>query len=451
MLDPDPNALPSFSADTITFDTVFTSIGSATLSFKVYNRSNRPLIINSIELAGGEASFFHLNIDGEALPYISNVEVAPDDSLFVFIAVTIDPNNSNNPVVIRDSIVFNTRGKLQDIKLMAFGQDIHLIDGQIIHNTVWENDKPYLIYNSMAVDTGHTLTIQAGTQIFFHRNSSLIVWGTLLVDGTAEEPVIFQNDRLEEFYRIIPGQWGTIYIDPISRGNRINHAVISNAIAGIQIGYPSDYLIPELEISNSKIFNVSFAGIYAFGAEINCYNTVIANSAGPAVALLRGGDYRFHHCTIINNGVPGASRSMPAVVLSNTFKNSESDVSGDLLRAEFSNSIIYGSYPHEIQLIHNQTDLFNFRFSHCILKAVQDSLSDISGNFASVKFNEDPSFVNDSNRYHLDYSLDTLSPAKNSGDVQLLITYPYLEEDITGSFRNSDGMPDLGAYERKED
>lgn len=318
MLDPDPNALPSFSADTITFDTVFTSIGSATLSFKVYNRSNRPLLINSIALAGGETSFFRLNIDGEALPFISNIEVAPDDSLFVFIAVTIDPTNNNNPVVIRDSIVFNTRGKLQDIKIMAFGQDVHLIDGRIIHNTIWENDKPYLIYNSMAIDTGHSLTIQAGTQVYFHRNSSLIVWGTLLVEGTWEEPVIFQNDRLEEFYRIIPGQWGTIYIDPISRGNRINHAIILNAIAGIQIGYPSDYLIPELEISNCMIMNASFAGIYAFGSEINCYNTVIANSAGPAVALLRGGDYRFLHCTIMNNGVPGTSRSSAAVVLSKT-------------------------------------------------------------------------------------------------------------------------------------
>ena len=28
----------SFSSDTVTFDTVFTTIGSATLSFKIYNR-----------------------------------------------------------------------------------------------------------------------------------------------------------------------------------------------------------------------------------------------------------------------------------------------------------------------------------------------------------------------------------------------------------------------------
>jgi hypothetical protein len=205
------------------------------------------------------------------------------------------------------------------VKLIAYGQDVHLINSRIISTEVWENDKPYLIYNSMAVDTGQTLTINEGTRIYFHNLSNMIIWGTLLVNGTKENPVLFQNDRLEEFYDIIPGQWGTIFIDPISRGNKINHAVIKNSIAGIQIGYPSDFAVPELELSNSIIMNTSYVGIYAFGAEINCYNTVIANSAGPSVALLRGGDYRFLHCTVSNNGVPGAARSAPSVIITNFF------------------------------------------------------------------------------------------------------------------------------------
>jgi len=462
MLDPDPNALPGFSTDTVTFDTVFTTIGSATLSFKAYNRSNRPLLISSIELAGGESSFFRLNIDGEPLPRLTNVEIPPDDSLFIFIAVTVDPTNLNNPVVIKDSIVFNTNGTFQDIKLIAYGQDVHLINGEIIGTTIWENDKPWLVYNSMAVDTGETLTIMEGTRVYFHRNSSLIVWGTLIVEGTWDKQVMFINDRLEEFYDIIPGQWGTIYIDPISRGNRIDHAVIKNSIAGIQIGYPADYLIPELELSNSQILNVSFAGIYAFGAELSCYNSVIANSAGPAVALLRGGNYRFYQCTVSNNGVVGASRSTPSILLTNIFNNPEYNEStgkyeyvrreGDLVRAEFFNSIIYGTYEHEIQLVDNRSNLFNYHFEHCLLKAVQDSINMLPpDNFTSLVLNHDPAFVNDSDRYHLDYSLDTLSAVKDSGSLQLIIDYPFLERDITGAFRNIDGLPDLGAFERREE
>jgi hypothetical protein len=461
-LDPDPDARPSFSTDTITFDTIFTTIGSATLSFRVYNRSNRPLLISSIALAGGDHSFFRLNIDGVPSTAQRDIEIPPDDSLFIFVAVTVDPTNLNNPVVIKDSIIFATQGTFQDVKLIAYGQDVHLINGEIIGTQTWSNDKPYLVYNSMAVDTGQILTIGEGTMIYFHRNSSMIIWGTLLVNGTWEKPVVFQNDRLEEFYDIIAGQWGTLYIDPISKGNKINHAIIKNGIAGIQIGFPSDYQIPDLELSNSIIMNVSFAGIYAFGADITCYNTVIANSAGAAAALLRGGRYRFQHCTVTNNGVIGTSRSGPSVVLSNVFYNPEYDeasgqyvyvpLTGDLEMADFTNTIIYGNMTHELQFIHNQSNLFNYMFDHCLVRAIEDSVEGSNQeHFNALVLNKDPHFMNDSDRYHLDYSLDTLSPAKDAGDLLLLGTYPYLELDITGSLRNIDGKPDLGAFERKED
>jgi hypothetical protein len=461
-LEPDPGARPSFSADTVTFDTVFTTIGSSTLYLKVYNRNNRPLLIQSVTLAGGESSFFRLNIDGVSSYGEHDIEIPPDDSLFIFIAVTVDPTNVNNPVVIKDSIVFNTQGALQDVKLIAYGQDVHLINGDIIGTQTWINDKPYLIYNSMAVDTGQILTIDEGTQIFLHRNSSMIIWGTLLVNGTTEKPVVFRNDRLEEFYDIVAGQWGTLYFDPISKGNKINYAVIKNGIAGIQIGFPSDYQVPELELSNSIIMNVSYVGIYAFGAEITCYNTVISNCAGAAAALLRGGNYRFLHCTISNYGVIGSSRSGPSVVLSNVFYNPEYNeasghydyvpYTGDLEEAEFANSIIYGSLTHELQFINNLSGLFNYRFDHCLIKAVEDSINiDDQEHYNALILNKDPYFMNDSDRFHLDYRLDTLSPAKDAGDPMLLGTFPFLEFDLAGNLRNTDGNPDLGAFERKEE
>lgn len=461
-LDPDPDARPSFSNDTITFDTIFTTIGSATMSLKVYNRSKRPLLISSIALAGGNNSFFRLNINGVNSTSESKVEIPADDSLYIFIAVTVDPTNSNNPIVIKDSIVFSTSGSLQDVKLIAYGQDVHLINGDIIASQTWTRDKPYLIYNSMAVDTGQVLIIEEGTQIFFHRNSSLIIWGSLLVNGTWENPVVFQNDRMEEYYDIVAGQWGTIYIDPVSTGNKINHAIIKNGIAGIQIGFPSDYQIPDLELSNSLILNNSFAGIYAFGAHLTCYNTIIANCAGPAVALLRGGSYRFWHCTVSNNGVLGSSRTAPSIVLSNIFYSPEYDEisgqfvyvprSGPLEEASFGNSILVGNMNHELQFINNQSDLFNYTFDHCLLKASEDSINKFSQeHFISLILNKDASFMNDSDRYHLDYRLDTLSPAKDAGDPALLVTYPYLEFDRSGISRVMDGKPDMGAYERKEE
>ena len=43
----------TFSIDTITFDTIFASIGSTTKNFRIYNSHNRPIKVSEIYLAGG--------------------------------------------------------------------------------------------------------------------------------------------------------------------------------------------------------------------------------------------------------------------------------------------------------------------------------------------------------------------------------------------------------------
>jgi hypothetical protein len=129
----------------------------------------------------------------------------------------------------------------------------------------------------MAIDTAQVLTINPGVRIHFHRGSSLLVFGTLQVNGTVEEPVTFQGDRLEKMYEDLPGQWGSwveydngsayilggIHITPPSRDNVINHAIIKNAIKGIQVDTLSNTERPMLTITNSRIENMTVAGIYA--------------------------------------------------------------------------------------------------------------------------------------------------------------------------------------------
>ncbi|MBN2273516.1 MAG: hypothetical protein JXK95_04210 [Bacteroidales bacterium] len=459
----------TFSTDTVSFDTVFSSVGSATMGFKVYNPHNKPVKISAVYLGGGENSFYRMNFDGEPLRETTNVEIPAKDSLFVFIEVTIDPLGVNNPMIVKDSVIFITNGTYQDIKLIAYGQDIHLIRGEILRTTTWRADKPYLVYNSMAVDTGQTLTIDPGVKVFLHDQSSLIVWGKIIINGTKENPVIFQGDRLEEDYRIIAGQWGTIYIDPISTGNVIDYAIIKNAIAGIQIGYYASDLQPGLELKNTIIQNNSYVGIYAFGAHINCYNTVVANAGEYLVTLLRGGKYRFGHCTFVNYGVSpyggqqAGSRSNPSLVMTNFYKYPEFDASTgkyvwvtrtrDLEEATFTNTIIYGTLENELLMGDNEENAFHYYFDHCLIKHHEDSL-DFNDPlyFNAVKLNKNPEFINDTDRFELDFRLDTLSPAKDSGNIEIIVTNPYLEFDYDGTSRlNYDRKPDMGAFERKED
>ena len=101
----------------ILFDTIFTSIGSSTQQLKLRNPYKEAIKISSISLAGGKTSPFRLNIDGYSGISIQDVELKAKDSLYIFIEITIDPNNSNLPLVVKDSIVFSYNNKQQDRKI----------------------------------------------------------------------------------------------------------------------------------------------------------------------------------------------------------------------------------------------------------------------------------------------------------------------------------------------
>ena len=98
-----PSARLEFSTDTVKFDTVFTTIGSVTKQFRVYNR-NKEAVRTSVSLA--DKGFYRLNIDGVAANSLDNLEIRGNDSAFIFVEVTIDPQNSNSPIVVLDSIQY---------------------------------------------------------------------------------------------------------------------------------------------------------------------------------------------------------------------------------------------------------------------------------------------------------------------------------------------------------
>jgi hypothetical protein len=459
----DPGAAITFSADTITFDTIFTSIGSTTKQLKIYNPYKQSIRISQIYLAKGDNSYFRLNIDGDVTDHANDIEIPSKDSLFIFIAVTIDPFGVNNPMVINDSIVFVTNGNVQDVKLIAYGQDVHLIDGELIESQTWVADKPYLIYNSMGVDSAHTLIIEAGVKLYFHEGSQLIVLGSLIVNGTKENPVIFRGDRLDEVlpdlpYDKIPDQWGGIVIYPYSRGNRLNYCHIRNAEVGIfmpgALGY--DYQ-SEIEIKNSIIENHSYAGIYAFNAKITAFNCLIVNCGTYTFAGLTGGEYNLYHCTISNHYM-FSGIAEPAVVLTNFVYYNDSLISHDLQNTNFINCIIEGRSPYQLELAGKPENVFDYRFEYCLIEVSKDSINaDSTELFKEIVFDGDPKFKKipsqddpQPDRYIFDFSLDTLSPAKDKGTVEIINQFPELEFDITGNSRLMDNGPDLGAYERIE-
>jgi hypothetical protein len=167
-----------FNTDTILFDTVFTTIGSTTQALKVYNNYDKSIRISQIRLEGGSSSQFRINVDGTDGYQHSDIEILPNDSIYIFVEVTVDPGNSNLPFIIEDNIVFNLNGNEQEVNLAAWGQDAYFHGGLgelfiLEPNEIWNNDKPHVIYGIVAVDEGNSLIINAGTRVYCHSKSGL--------------------------------------------------------------------------------------------------------------------------------------------------------------------------------------------------------------------------------------------------------------------------------------
>ena len=92
------------SADTLFFDTVFTSAGSVTQSFKIFNNNNQKLRLSQVKLSGGASSPFKINIDGTSSALVNDIEINANDSLYIFVQVNVNPSGSRLPFIVTDSI-----------------------------------------------------------------------------------------------------------------------------------------------------------------------------------------------------------------------------------------------------------------------------------------------------------------------------------------------------------
>jgi hypothetical protein len=449
-----PDAHLEFSADTVMFDTIFTTIGSITQNLRVINPYKENILISRIGLGGGEFSNFRLNVNGETVNEAFDIEIPAFDSIYIFVEITIDPNGQSLPMVVQDSIEFSTNANLQNVKLVAYGQDFNPIRGETIETTTWTSEKPYLIYDYAYVDSLSTLTIEPGTRIYFHKGAGLYVKGKIEANGTFQNPILFLSDRLEESYEDIPDQWNGIILFSGSHDNVFNFTTIKNANIGLQVGNIEDEGYASVQLSNSQIENMAYAGLFALKSKIYGYNNVIANCGFYAVALLVGGEYEFYHTTIANywGNYSNRARSTSSLVLSNALVIEQPDGSNitytsDLEKAIFGNSIIYGNVAREIELGNNEESKFNFLFDHCIIQMPDTFNISNENNFKNVLLGSqfDPKFLDPFDDYN--YALDTLSPAKDAGSEVYGEMFPL---DILNKSRMSDTGPDLGAFERIE-
>ncbi len=430
-----------FSVDTLVFDTVFTTIGSTTKQFKIYNKESKTVQIDQIELMGGQNSPFRMNVDGNMGTSLSNIRIESKDSLFVFVEVTLDINSQTLPMIVEDSIRFRTNGKDQYVKLAVWGQDMYFhysnFQAEIFdfNEGIWPNDKPHVIYGAAIVDSAKTLTIQAGTQVHLHKNSVFYVYkSTLNIVGVPGNEVVFQGDRLEQDYQEVAGQYYGIYFRE-ALPSTIDYAIIKNGTSGVHL-YSEDASNTgyTLTMTNSIIQNQARYGVFIYsGAKVKAENCIISKNGTHALLVLEGGDFNFNHCDLLGYG----SSQNPAVGISNYFTNYQTATTnvGSINEGVLYNCVLSGNLSTELAIDTIQLSgvNLNFDFKNCLIKS---EIVQTDAFYQSILWNENPLFT-DPTIY--DFSFSQSSILNGNGFTTSVST------DIFGNARSN--PPDIGAIE----
>jgi len=460
----DPNALLEFSVDTLHFDTVFTTLSSITRNFKVYNRSDEALNISRIKLLGGSNSYYRLNINGFAQDEVSDMVILGNDSLYIFVEVTIDPTNQNSPLAVEDNIQFITNGNEQNVSLLAYGQDAIIYwptayptnglppysiigdDGSgNCNNTVWTNEKPILIFGYAVVDEGCSLTIEEGTQVYFHAFSGLWIFedAQFSVLGTAENPVNFQGDRFDEIYLDEPGQWDRIWINKSSQDHIIQHANITSALIGLQIeSSPFDStggpISPNhITIENTFISYSSARGIYLRNYNATISNVAISNSGQYSVAISGGGSFKFNNCTFSNYWTL-SNRETACFTVVNQYTINNITYEVPIIDSYLNNSIVDGNISDGNEFVLQLSGSGNsFTGAYNIIRSSEALPADFSMTYPY----QSPELIDPYNA--------NLKPSENAYCLEKANPLNATSSDLDGNPRPA--LPALGAYEYEPD
>ena len=481
-----PNQLLAFSTDTLSFDTVFTTIGTSTGFFMIYNRNNEALKIETIHLAGHERSGFRINIDGRKGDTFNDIPIWKKDSLYVAVEVTVNPNEENSPFFIYDSVVFITNGRTQYVLLEAYGQNVHILKGGVVFSsdTTLTAERPYLVYDSIRIPEGVTVQIAKGASFYMHKDAKWLIDGTIITSGTQEEPVLFRADRLNKLtpylsYDNISAQWDGLYFSASSFNNELSYTLIRNGISGLTFEASTPDR-KKIDIRNSQINNMDGNVLWAANCHIEASNTEFSNATNYLV-MLSGGKYRFTHCTMANYMQRAmmshkTPRYIQALTLSDHIvyiqENGEEETQTfPLLQAYFDNCIIDGNLEGNIPIVDKGEILFstdetfvngddiqyNYRFNHCVIRAkkvdnerfnevlfIVEPKTENTKYVKSIPENEDDDFD-----FIYDFRLANESLGIGKADRSIAAQFP---TDRYGINRlTSEFGPSIGAYEYVEE
>ena len=446
----DPSARLTFSEDTIRFDTVFATVPTATHTFWVYNKSNAGIRLSTVLLEGGNQNGFRVNVDGSYLGpssgfQLNDVEIREGDSLRVFVELT-SPTMSSDFSNLKDQLIFrHASGAEQRVILTATAWQATILNNyHVTGDEVMTGEKPIIIRGGLTVDAGATLTLMAGTTLYFHSDAGLHVYGTLRSVGTPDHNVVMRGDRLDNMFDYLPydgvsGQWRGIYIYEGSYDNVIRYTDIHSTMDGVTVKSSDDSRCA-LTLDASTIHNCQGHGLKTMNAKVVIDNCQLTNTLGDCLHV-EGGNVSVNNTTMAQF-YPFDSARGSALYFDNisplqfTCRNSiitgyaDDVLQGSQISEEhafvysFAYCLIRTPKPSEEQLIH---------FTEVMFEDVEDSEKGGMYNFMKIDI--------DSLRY--DFQLSDSTIAIDAADAVTA-----LSTDRLGVSRGA--KPDLGCFEKQK-
>jgi hypothetical protein len=442
----------TFSVDTVALDTVFSQVPTATKSFWVFNSSGDGIRCKSVRLEKGNQTGFRVNVDGSYLGasegfQVNDVEVRNRDSIRVFVELTSPANHQEEPMKIEDNLVFGLEsGVEQKVNLNAWTWDAEKRTNMVIDrdSTISSTAVPTIIYGGITVKEGATLTIAAGTTLYFHENAGIHVYGTLRIEGEVDNNVVLRGDRIDNMFDYLPydrvsGQWQGIHFYEPSYGNDIYYADIHSTYNGI-VCDSADVKKLKLNLYHSVVHNCQGYGLMATHCVVDVVNCQITNALNDCLAVF-GGVARVAQSTIAQF-YPFDSNRGAAL----RFGNVHDGHVYPLYNFTCINSLVTGYADDVVMGEADTTAQYVFSFDHCLLRTpaiddtvrVRDVVWELPEDTVGTATKHFRLVDGDHQKY--DFRLDSVSTAIGKAAVIEDLLF-----DRMGIRR--DDEPDLGCYE----
>ncbi len=414
-----------FSADTLSFDTLYAGYASPTGRITLRNVGDDDITVSHVFLEGGDASDFSVNINGLTATEATNLRLSHGDSLYIFVSVrnakALEGRAFNT---LTDHLIAQGGANTWRATVTAVVRNVTTAPKAIETDTQWLCDSiPYLVRDTMDVTEGATLLVGPGVTVLMEKDAAIRVAGKIAVAGEVESRTAFSPLRSDGYYETIPGQWGGILVTTGGQAD-IRFADVACSATGIACDSASTAFFDGLWVRD-----VSHTGVTLNKVSAEVRNTIVSDCGGGAFDI-SGGDVRLRHVTV-SDYFSWDYRHVAAL----QFTHAE----GETSQLAVYNSIVFGNQTSEIAVDSLSAEFVTFRSS--LLKMDKKTVSSAEDVFINCKLATNAHFVN---RDEADYHLTSKSDAAGLADPTLTSDLP---TDIEGALRQEGEGWNAGALQ----